>query len=52
MTNRQAVAVLTVCLGLAAAAGCGDKAVPDGAKPGGLSADEMKKGRPAPPPKR
>ncbi len=52
MSKRRAVTILTVCLGLAAAAGCGDKAVPDGAKPGGLSADEMKKGRPAPAPKK
>jgi hypothetical protein len=36
--------VFAVCLGLAAGAGCGGEKVPDGAKPGGLTADEMKQG--------
>ena len=40
---------LAVALGLAGVLGCGGPSIPDGAKQGGLSADEMKKGAtPAP----
>jgi hypothetical protein len=43
------VGVFAAALGLAAVLGCGGPGIPDGAKPEGLSADEMKKGAtPAP----